>query len=62
MIRIVVQVADAGMAAHVGGPVQTWCKTFDVEAPELEAFLGKDPNNTYREKHVVGVEVVGASA
>lgn len=60
MIRIVVQVTDAGMAAHIGGPVQTWCKTFDVEVPELEAFLAKDPNNTYREKSVVGIEVLDA--
>jgi hypothetical protein len=55
MIRIVVQVADASMAANVGGPVQTWCRTFDVEAPDLEAFMQPD-GNAYREKHVVGVE------
>lgn len=57
MIRIVVQIADAAMAANVGGPVQTWCKTFDVEAPELEAVL-RDQSSKYREAHVIGVEVL----
>ena len=55
MIRIVVQVADSAMAAHIGGPVQTWCKTFDVEAPDLEAFMQPD-GHTFRDKYVVGVE------
>ncbi len=57
MIRIVVQVADAAMAANVGGPVQTWCKTFDVDVPDLEYFLSA-ADSPYREKHVVGVEVL----
>ena len=61
MLRIVVLIADASMAANVGGPVQTWCKTFDIEAKELEQFmLCKD--NQYREKHIVGVEVLETDA
>lgn len=61
MIRIVVQVADATMAVNVGGPVQTRCKTFDVEMPDLERFM-LDRDNAYLEKHIVGVEVIGTSA
>ena len=56
MIRIVVHVSDAGMAAHVGGPVQTWIKSFEVDAPDLEAFMSSQ-DNPYREKHIVGVEL-----
>ena len=57
MIRVVVQIADACMAANVGGPVMTWIKTFDIEAPELEQLLSSE-GNPYREQHVVGVEVI----
>lgn len=56
MIRIVVQIANAGMAANVGGPVQTSIKTFEVEAPELERFM-EDRCHGYQEKHIVGVEL-----
>lgn len=58
MIRIVVQVTDAGMAANIGGPVQTWIKTFDIEMPELERFM-LDRSGKYQERSIVGVEVLG---
>lgn len=61
MIRIIVQIAEAGMAANVGGPVQTWCKTFDVSCPEVEEFLSKTAD-VYQSKHVVGIEVISESS
>lgn len=45
------------MAANVGGPVQTWFKSFDIDAPELEKFL-RTTDLQYREKHVAGVELL----
>lgn len=57
MIRIIVRIDDAGMAANVGGSVQTRYKTFDVDLPELEAFLRLPKPNTYTEYEVIGVEL-----
>ena len=56
MIRIIVQESCFAMAANVGGPVQVKCKTFDVDFPELEAFLTSEQK--YAERQVLGVEVV----
>lgn len=55
MLRIIVQTDDANMAAHVGGNVHTTHRTFDVELPELEAFLSN--TDTYAQRRVIGVEV-----
>lgn len=55
MIRVVVQTNDAGMAANVGGSVHTTIRTFDIEAPELEAYL-REPMGTYAHRQVLGVE------
>lgn len=39
MLRIIVRTVDYGRAANIGGsPVET-LKTFDVSAPEVEAFM-----------------------
>ena len=54
MIRIICRVDDASMAANVGGSVQTEFKTFDIEHPELEAWL-KDVG-TYSQRYVAGAE------
>jgi len=48
------------MAVNVGGDVLTTYKTFDVELPEVEAYLSAMPNQ-YTERSVVGIEV-GAAA
>lgn len=56
MLRIIVQTDDANMAAHVGGNVHISHRTFDVELPELEAFL-RDTANNYAQRRVIGVEV-----
>jgi hypothetical protein len=51
------------MAANVGGPVVETCKTFDVDMPEVEAYLScpdRDQygNWTYTTRMVIGVEVL----
>jgi hypothetical protein len=48
------------MAANVGGAVHTDHRTFEVDLPELEAFLAepKRHNWTYTQRQVIGVEVV----
>jgi hypothetical protein len=60
VIRIIVLTDDAGMAANVGGHVETSWKTFDVDLPEVEAFL-REPlraNWKYTSRQVKGVEVI----
>jgi len=57
MIRLIVRIDDAGMAANVGGPVQTTYRTFDIEHPELEEAL-QSFNLNYRS--IVGAEIVKA--
>jgi hypothetical protein len=57
VIRIVCTEVDAGAAANVGGPVHVRMKTFDVDIPELEAWLAPVANNTYLDRSVAGVEV-----
>ena len=56
MIRVIVQTDNAGMAANVGGNVHTSLRSFDVDMPELEAFLRED-QGTYGHRQVIGVEV-----
>lgn len=57
MIRVIIQSADAGMAANVGGSVHTSYRTIDLECPALEEFLASDMG-TYAHRQVIGVEVV----
>jgi hypothetical protein len=59
MLRIICRTDDAGMAANVGGSVCTEHRTFDVELPELEAWL-REPQGTYGHRQVTGVELVGS--
>ena len=65
MIRIVTKTDDAGMAANVGGSVWTSFRIFDVELPDLEAWLTRlEPDgagpNSYAHVQVIGVEVLQA--
>lgn len=55
-IRIVVEDADAGMAANVGGPVNVSYRTFDIEFPALEIFLRK--HIQYGHRRVIGTELL----
>ena len=56
MIRLIVKIDDANMAANVGGSTQTTYRTFDVNIPELEQFLTK-PDNDYQVRILVGAEI-----
>ena len=60
MLRIVVKEVDGAPAAHVGGPNVETVKTFDIEAPDLEAHLRKQDGNgnTFLWRNVVGVEIL----
>jgi hypothetical protein len=58
MIRIVVQTNDAGMAANVGGDVLRGIRTFDIDAPALEAFLKRYEEGMYSNAHVIGAEII----
>jgi hypothetical protein len=56
MIRLICFEADAGMAANVGGPVRITRKTFDIEAPEMEAWLREE--GSYINRGFEGIEVL----
>lgn len=58
MIRVIVRIDDASMAANVGGSVYATVKTFDIDAPELEQFLSEGENKTLVNCQVIGVEVL----
>jgi len=60
-IRIIVRDCDEGAARHVGGPVQTRIKSFDVELPELEQFLRAEGQPDYISRQVMGVELLDAT-
>ncbi len=61
-LRIVVRVADRGAAVNVGGPVDTWLKSFMVEARELESYLRANVNDgsarAYNHAEIIGFEFV----
>ena len=57
MIRIIVRTDNAGMAANVGGSVLTEMRTFDVDVPEVDAFL-RERLDTYQHRQVIGIEVL----
>jgi len=56
MLRIIVRTDNADMAANVGGAVLSEFKTFEVSAPEIEAFL-RQRMSGLSHRQVVGVEV-----
>lgn len=57
-IRIIVRECDLGAAMHVGGPVNTRHRSFDVELPELEQHLRAEGQPDYLRREVIGVEVL----
>ena len=60
-LRVIVRTESADKAAHVGGSVDVDWRTFDIEAPEIEAYLAeKLPSLTYRQ--VVGIEPIALTA
>jgi len=56
MIRIICADTDYSSAANVGGPVDTRHRTFDIDAPEVEAFL--KGSGKWNSRSFVGIEVV----
>lgn len=65
MIRIIVVTTDACRAANVGGPVEVSYRTFDIAAPEVEAFMAErhDWKNTgsLADRTIVGIELLDDS-
>lgn len=64
MIRIIIRTDDANMAAHVQGAcIETEFRTFDIEVPEIEAFMNQPRTEKwqYVSRTIVGVEVLAAA-
>lgn len=53
MIHIIVTTYDAGMAANLGGAVESWSEIFEIDHPALEACIRAQ--STYQSK-VISVE------
>jgi hypothetical protein len=62
MLRIIAHCCNAGMAANVGGTVHETHRTFDIELPELEAWLRANDGTHYSHAQVTGVEVLAPPA
>ena len=58
MIRIIIRTCNDYMASHVGGPVVTDYKTFDVELKEVEGFLRAKHDDIYTDRRVQGIELL----
>lgn len=59
MIRILCVECDIGTAANIGGAVETKGKSFDIECPELEAWLNglSESQRKWISRTVAAVEV-----
>lgn len=60
MLRIIICQTDCAAAANVGGPVEIEYRTFDIEAPEVEAYLRAEVGS-YARRQIVGTELRGAA-
>lgn len=63
MIRVIVRTTDVSEVIHAGGYVHVTNKTFDVDLPELEAFLRRDEGvkSSYATSEVIGIELLEKS-
>jgi len=65
MIRLIVRIDDATMAANVGGAVHTTYRTFEIEHPQIERLLrasGEKPKSfTYATLSGAAIDDVPAS-
>jgi hypothetical protein len=61
MIRVIVRTDDCGMAANVGGAVETTFRTIDIWHEGLEAFLREPKRKSwqYTQRQVIGVTLIG---
>ena len=57
MIRVLCVENDIGAAANVGGPAEVRGKTFDIAAPQLEAWL-TDRDDKWIKRSVSAIEVI----
>jgi hypothetical protein len=57
MIRITVRVNDGSDRAHLNLEGQSFWKSFDIEAPEVEKYIA-EANGSYSSASVVGVEIL----
>jgi hypothetical protein len=65
MIRLIVRIDEASMAAHVGGSPQTTYRTFDIDHPQIEALLrggGSNNQNEFSYRTLVGAELIEESS
>lgn len=60
MIRLIFVQVNSGEAANVGGPVSVEHKTFDVDLPVVEKWLGEPAamNDHWTRREFVGIEVL----
>ena len=60
MLRIVIKTEDCAHVVHgAASQSETHVKTFDVDLPEVEAFLSKR-ESSYWYANVVGIEVLAS--
>lgn len=57
MLRIITREQDSNDAAHIGGETEITYRTFDAEAPEVEAWL-RQKDLGYVSRTVIGIELV----
>jgi hypothetical protein len=61
VIRVIVATVNSLRAANVGGPVDISYRSFDIAAPDLEAFMGERKNwsvNALQDRTIIGVELL----
>lgn len=58
MIRLIVRAVDASHCPHVGGAPHETLRTFDVDAPAVEAFLQAYTGLSNVSASIIGAEVV----
>lgn len=59
LIRVICNETDFGVAANVGGPVQTSHRTFDIECSEsLASYLSLQ--DKWKSRTIIGVEIIDA--
>lgn len=63
MLRVVCCENEHTHTVHVGGPPSITYKTFDVDLPEIEAWLDKykdQKQHSYNVRTIVGVERINS--
>ena len=58
MIRIICYENDYSDAANVGGRNIETYKTFDIQAPEIEAWIKEGPASKWRTRTISGFEII----